>query len=71
MNHHNSPIIVGAAQITQQKDVVSPLDPLTLIVNASQKAFAMPEVDDLPTIIDTVYMSTIASWIYEDPISNL
>ncbi|MFX1595118.1 MAG: hypothetical protein ACFFBK_03550 [Promethearchaeota archaeon] len=71
MNHYNTPMIVGAAQITQQKDVASPLDPLTLIVNTSQKAFAMPEIDDLPTIIDTIYMSTIASWIYEDPISKL
>jgi len=32
----NTPVIIGAAQITQRKDVDKPLDPLNLIVKTCQ-----------------------------------
>ena len=71
MNYKNTPIIVGAAQITQQRDVVQPLDPLNLIAKGSQNALDMSGVDGLRNVIDTIYMSTISSWIYDDAPSKL
>ena len=41
----NTPVIIGAAQITQRKDVDLPVDPLTLIANATKKAIAISGVD--------------------------
>ena len=67
----NTPVIIGAAQIKQRKDVDQPLDPLTLVAKACQKAIAMSGVDGLRDIIDTLYMSTISSWIYEDTSEKL
>ncbi|MFW9988447.1 MAG: hypothetical protein ACFFC3_07315 [Candidatus Odinarchaeota archaeon] len=67
----NTPVIIGAAQITQRKDVDQPLDPLTLIANATKKAIAMSGTDELRDAIDTLYMSTISSWSYEDASENL
>lgn len=71
MYKKNIPVIVGAAQITQQKDVDLPLDPLNLIAKACKNAIANSCVDGLRNVIDTIYMSTISSWIYEDAPSKL
>jgi acetyl-CoA C-acetyltransferase len=74
MQHKSIPVIVGAAQITQSKKVEIPLDPLNLIAKASLNAIEMSDVDNIRNNIDTIYMSTISSWIYEDPagvLSNL
>ncbi len=66
MHQKNSPVIIGAAQITQQKDVHIPLDPLNLVAEACKNALIISKADNLKDIIDTIYMSTISSWIYED-----
>jgi acetyl-CoA C-acetyltransferase len=71
MYYKNIPVIVGAAQITQKKDVDAPLDPLNLIAKTSQKALNKSKLENLRQIIDTIYMSTISSWIYEDPPNKL
>jgi acetyl-CoA C-acetyltransferase len=71
MYKNNTPIIVGAAQITQKKDVDIPLDPINLITEASNNAIEMSGVDSLQNCIDTIYMSTISSWIYDDAPSRL
>ncbi|MFX1366020.1 MAG: hypothetical protein ACFFCE_01475 [Promethearchaeota archaeon] len=67
----NTPVIIGAAQITQRKNVEKPLDPLLLIAKACQRAIAMSGIDGLREAIDTIYMSTISSWIYEDASERL
>jgi len=66
MHVKNIPVIVGAAQITQKKDIDIPLDPLALITKASQNAINMSGTQSLRNQIDTVYMTTISSWIYDD-----
>jgi len=71
MYQKNIPVIVGAAQVTQQKNVAEPLDPLNLIAEACRNAFSNTGSEGLLDIIDTIYMSTIASWIYEDAPSKL
>ncbi|UCD00428.1 MAG: hypothetical protein JSV23_05915 [Promethearchaeota archaeon] len=71
MYQKNTPVIVGAAQVTQQKDAATPLDPLNLIAEACQNALSNAGIEGLQDIIDTIYMSTIASWIYEDAPSKL
>ena len=71
MYQKNIPVIVGAAQITQQKDVAEPLDPLNLIAEACRNALSNVGSEDLRNVIDTIYMSTISSWIYEDVPSKL
>jgi acetyl-CoA C-acetyltransferase len=65
------PVIVGAAQIKQNKKIKVPLDPLNLLAKSSFKAIELTEVDNLRKKIDTIYMSTISSWIYDDPPSLL
>ena len=71
MLQKKSPVIIGAAQVTQQKDVDKPLDPLNLVAKACKNAFNMSGADNLQDIIDTIYMSTISSWIYEDTSGTL
>jgi acetyl-CoA C-acetyltransferase len=71
MLRKNIPVIVGAAQITQKKDIDVPLDPLNLIAKTSNNAIQMSGVNDLRNNIDTLYMSTISSWIYDDPPTKL
>ncbi|MFX1378033.1 MAG: hypothetical protein ACFFA4_02980 [Promethearchaeota archaeon] len=71
MPHKKIPVIVGAAQITQKKNVDIPLDPLSLIVQVCQNAFNMCGVKNLRNMIDTLFMSTISSWIYDDPPTQL
>ncbi|MFX0023263.1 MAG: hypothetical protein ACFE9S_13130 [Candidatus Hermodarchaeota archaeon] len=67
MTQKRIPVIVGAAQITQNKEKKVPLDPLNLIAKASLNAIEMSGVDSLKNQIDTIFMSTISSWIYDDP----
>ncbi len=67
MTQKRIPVIVGAAQITQNKAIKVPLDPLKLIAKASLNAIEMSGVDSLKNQIDTIYMSTISSWIYDNP----
>jgi len=74
MHPKNTPVIIGAAQITQKKDVNIPLDPINLIAKACNNALANTFVNEVRSIIDTIYMSTISSWIYENApgkLSNL
>ncbi|MFW9882046.1 MAG: hypothetical protein ACFFG0_53965 [Candidatus Thorarchaeota archaeon] len=74
MYQKNTPVIIGSAQCIQKKDVSEPLDPLNLIAKACNSAITNSGVFNLRYIIDTIYMSTISSWIYEDPpikLSNL
>ncbi|MFW9880530.1 MAG: hypothetical protein ACFFG0_46265 [Candidatus Thorarchaeota archaeon] len=71
MHRTNIPVIIASAQCIQKKDVNKPLDPINLITKACNNAIANSCVDGLRDIIDTIYMSTISSWIYEDPPSKL
>ncbi|MFX0040495.1 MAG: hypothetical protein ACFFCY_03970 [Promethearchaeota archaeon] len=71
MHDKNIPVIVGAGQITQKKNIDIPLDPLSLIVQACQNAINMSNVKNLRNMIDTIFMSTISSWIYDDPPTRL
>ena len=66
MKEKNSPIIVGAAQFTQSKKVLQPLDPLSLMVKTSQMAISDSGVNNLKDLIDTVYMVNINGWSYKD-----
>jgi acetyl-CoA C-acetyltransferase len=66
-----TPVIVGAAQVTQNKDVNIPLDPLKLIAKACNNALSNSGVKGLRSVIDTLYMSTISSWIYDNVPSKL
>ena len=66
MSKKDTPIIVGVAQNTQDKNAVRLLDPLNLIAEECQNALIDTGVEDLRDFIDTIYMSTISSWIYEN-----
>ncbi|UCC19376.1 MAG: hypothetical protein JSV62_14925 [Promethearchaeota archaeon] len=71
MHQKNTPVIIGAAQVTQKKNIKLPLDPINLVAKACNKAIANTFGEKLRNGIDTIYMSTISSWIYEDPPSKL
>lgn len=71
MHPNNTPVIIGAAQLTQKKNVSIPLDPLNLIVKACNSVIANSCIDSLRNMIDTIYMSTISSWIYDNAPSKL
>ncbi|MFX1571034.1 MAG: hypothetical protein ACFFCV_22065 [Promethearchaeota archaeon] len=71
MNSDNTPVIIGAAQITQHKDIDNPLDPLNLIAKVCKNVILKLGKENLQNIIDTIYMSTISSWVYGDPPEKL
>lgn len=71
MSKKNIPIIIGVAQNTQDKNAVRSIDPLNLIAEECQNALIDTGVEDLRDFIDTIYMSTISSWIYEDSLGEL
>ncbi len=60
------PIIIGAAQYTQPKEIQNPLDPLNLIAKVSKLAIEDTGVTNLNEFIDSVYIVYFASWSYED-----
>ena len=60
------PVIVGASQFTQPKNLSDPLDPLNLMVKTSEKAFSEAGTDEIKSYIDTIYMVNIQSWSYKD-----
>jgi len=66
MNNKSYPIIVGAAQFTQNKSTLKPLDPLNLMVEACTMALNNAGTPNLKKFIDSVYMININSWSYED-----
>lgn len=68
MNEDNHIIIVGTSQLTQDKKTNTPLDPLSLIIETSKKAIKDTNANSskLVTAIDSVYMTNIRSWSYED-----
>ena len=66
MTRKSFPIIVGAAQYTQPKNMLQPLDPLNLMVKTSQMAISDTTTEELKDYIDSVFMTNISSWSYED-----
>ncbi|MFX0018974.1 MAG: hypothetical protein ACFFAK_14790 [Promethearchaeota archaeon] len=60
------PVIVGASQFTQSKNLNDPLDPLNLMVKTSEEAFSEAATDEIKSYIDTIYMVNIRSWSYKD-----
>jgi len=60
------PILVGAAQYTQPKDALFPLDPLGMMTSACTCAFDDAGVDKLKEIIDTLYVVNLFQWPYRD-----
>ncbi|MFX1256474.1 MAG: hypothetical protein ACFFAN_01340 [Promethearchaeota archaeon] len=71
MNKKSWPIIVGAAQFTQSKQIDQPLDPLNLMVKTCQMAFNDTGVEDIKKVIDSIYMINICSWSYKDAPKDL
>jgi acetyl-CoA C-acetyltransferase len=71
MTKKSFPIIVGAAQFKQDKNVSQPLDPLNLMVKTSQMAIVDTTTEKIKDYIDTVFMTNISSWSYEDAPSDL
>jgi acetyl-CoA C-acetyltransferase len=66
MSNKSHPIIVGAAQFTQHKHTLDPLDPLNLIAKACKIALNDAGAVNLKDFINSVYMVNINSWSYED-----
>ena len=66
MSNKSYPIIVGAAQFTQNRSTLKPLDPLNLMVEACTMALNDAGTPNLKKFIDSVYMININSWSYED-----
>jgi len=60
------PIIVGAAQFTQHKGSISPLDPLKLISKVSKLAIEDTGITNINEFVDTVYHVFCGSWSYKD-----
>ncbi len=71
MKKTHTPIIVGADQFTQQKETISPQDPVSLMAKTSNNALHNAGNDDLRDLIDMVCVSNIAGWQYRDPSSLL
>ncbi|KKN25812.1 hypothetical protein LCGC14_0881000 [marine sediment metagenome] len=65
------PVIVGASQYTQPKEIQNPLDPLKLIAKVSQLAIENTEITNIKEFIDAVYLVHFASWSYEDAPAEL
>jgi acetyl-CoA C-acetyltransferase len=65
------PVIIGAAQFTQRKDTIHPLDPLKLVAHASENAIASTGNDGIKPFIDSLFMTYISSWTYADPPGEL
>ena len=66
MKNKTFPIIVGAAQYTQPKTILQPLDPLSLMVKTCKMAINDTTTEELKDFIDSVYMTNISSWSYKD-----
>ncbi len=66
MKNSPVPVIVGASQFTQSKNLSDPLDPLNLMLKTSEKAFSETGTDEIKSYIDTIYMVNIRSWSYKD-----
>jgi len=60
------PILIGAAQNTQPKESLNPLDPLKLIAKVSKLAIEDTGITNLNEFIDTMYHVFCGSWFYED-----
>ncbi len=65
------PVIVGAAEYTQNKDVKNRLDPLRLMEISSRGAISNGGVRKIIDYIDTIYMVNISSWSYFDAPGDL
>ncbi len=60
------PVLVGAAQYTQQKNTSQPLDPIGLMTKTSRAALNDADANGLRELIDTVYVINIFGWTYRD-----
>ncbi|TXT58915.1 MAG: Acetyl-CoA acetyltransferase [Promethearchaeota archaeon] len=60
-----SPVIIGASQFTQDKELTPRLDPVGLMEKVCEDLFSNLD-NKIRTIIDGVYMVNINSWSYED-----
>jgi acetyl-CoA C-acetyltransferase len=66
MKRSSTPIIIGVAQYTQQKDTERPLDPLSLMVNTSTTALMDTGKESVKALIDCVYVVNLFQWSYRD-----
>ncbi|MFW9865767.1 MAG: hypothetical protein ACFFEN_06660 [Candidatus Thorarchaeota archaeon] len=66
MDNKNNPVIIGAAQFTQRRNTIRPLDSLSLMVKTGQMAIGDTQVKNITDYIDAIYMVNISSWSYED-----
>ncbi|MFX1530566.1 MAG: hypothetical protein ACFFBC_05595 [Promethearchaeota archaeon] len=66
MDNKNNPVIIGAAQFTQRKNTLQPLDSLSLMVKTGQMAIEDTKAKNIVDFIDAIYMVNINSWSYED-----
>ncbi|HHO77308.1 MAG TPA: acetyl-CoA acetyltransferase [Deltaproteobacteria bacterium] len=60
------PILVGAAQYTQPKDTLYPLDPLGMMARACIGALDDAGVHAFREMIDTLYVVNLFQWPYRD-----
>jgi acetyl-CoA C-acetyltransferase len=60
-----SPVIIGASQFTQDKELTPRLEPIGLMEKVCEDLFSNLD-NTIRTIIDAVYMVNINSWSYED-----
>ncbi|MFO8017405.1 MAG: hypothetical protein R6U96_02120 [Promethearchaeia archaeon] len=60
------PVVIGAAQFTQSKDLKKRLDPLGLMEKTANMAIEDTESSKIREMIDSIFMSNIVSWTYSD-----
>jgi len=66
MSKATVPVIVGAAQFCQPRDVEAPLDPVGMMVEAGKQVLADGGPGGLKALIDTVAIVNIFSWPRKD-----
>lgn len=68
-----NPVIIGASQYTQSKEIELKVDPLRLMEKVCKDMFSKIKEDfsTLSAIIDSIYMVNINSWSYEDAPTDL
>ncbi|MGV9205206.1 MAG: hypothetical protein ACOC44_14435 [Promethearchaeia archaeon] len=65
------PVIIGAAQFTQSKEMEKRLDPLGLMEKTATMAMDDTKTSNIKEKIDSIFMANIISWTYRDAPGNL
>ena len=65
------PIIIGASQYTQPKNIKDPLDPIGMMAKACQDALENAGLEGKKKLIDTLYVSNVYCLAYENAPDDL